>query len=69
VLAEPLAQCGAIPGLDAEHGGDRTHREPQLGVGEALNVLEGTDLVAACAAEYPHWFLEASKLSFADRNR
>ncbi len=38
-------------------------------VGEALNILEGTDLAAAGAAEYLHRFLEASKLSFADRNR
>jgi len=38
-------------------------------VGEALNILEGTDLAAAGSAEYLHRFLEASKLSFADRNR
>ena len=36
---------------------------------EALNILEGTDLAAAGAAGYLHRFLEASKLSFADRNR
>ncbi len=38
-------------------------------VGEALNILEGIDLTAAGAAEYLHRFLEASKLSFADRTR
>ena len=38
-------------------------------VGEALNILEGTDLAAASSTEYLHRFLEASKLSFADRNR
>ena len=38
-------------------------------VGEALNILEGTDLATAHSTEYLHRFLEASKLSFADRNR
>ncbi|MBA8823546.1 gamma-glutamyltranspeptidase/glutathione hydrolase [Saccharopolyspora lacisalsi] len=38
-------------------------------VGEALNILERTDLSEADKAEYLHRFLEATKLSFADRNR
>ncbi|GAA4618335.1 gamma-glutamyltransferase [Saccharopolyspora hordei] len=38
-------------------------------VGEALNVLEGTDLAAVDKTQYLHRFLEASKVSFADRNR
>ncbi|MER6988195.1 gamma-glutamyltransferase [Saccharopolyspora hirsuta] len=38
-------------------------------VGEALNILEGTDLAAADKTQYLHRFLEASKISFADRNR
>ncbi|GAA4869238.1 gamma-glutamyltransferase [Saccharopolyspora cebuensis] len=38
-------------------------------VGEALNVLEGTDLGSVDRAEYLHRFLEASKIGFADRNR
>ncbi|MCA1283523.1 gamma-glutamyltransferase [Saccharopolyspora sp. 7B] len=38
-------------------------------VGEALNILEGTDLGALDEAQYLHRFLEASKLGFADRNR
>ncbi|MER7014166.1 gamma-glutamyltransferase [Saccharopolyspora sp. NPDC000359] len=38
-------------------------------VGEALNILEGTDLTAADKTQYLHRYLEASKLSFADRNR
>ncbi|MGM1060025.1 gamma-glutamyltransferase [Saccharothrix sp. Mg75] len=38
-------------------------------VGEALNILETTDLRAESPAQYLHRFLEASRLSFADRNR
>jgi gamma-glutamyltranspeptidase/glutathione hydrolase len=38
-------------------------------VGEALNILEGFDLGAADRALSLHRYLEASKLSFADRNR
>ncbi|KEI44823.1 gamma-glutamyltransferase [Saccharopolyspora rectivirgula] len=38
-------------------------------VGEALNILEETDLSQVDQAEYLHRFLEASKLAFADRNR
>jgi gamma-glutamyltranspeptidase/glutathione hydrolase len=37
-------------------------------VGEALNILEGFDLAAAPRELALHWMLEASKLSFADRN-
>lgn len=38
-------------------------------VGEALNVLERTKLSDVDKTEYLHRYLEASKLSFADRNR
>ncbi|MDI2027370.1 gamma-glutamyltransferase [Saccharopolyspora sp. TS4A08] len=38
-------------------------------VGEALNVLERSDLAAADKTGYLHRYLEASKLGFADRNR
>ncbi|QFZ22074.1 gamma-glutamyltransferase [Saccharothrix syringae] len=38
-------------------------------VGEALNVLETTDLAGETPTQYLHRFLEASRLSFADRNR
>jgi gamma-glutamyltranspeptidase / glutathione hydrolase len=38
-------------------------------VGEALNILETTDLAAETPVQYLHRFLEASRLSFADRNR
>ncbi|GAA4848493.1 gamma-glutamyltransferase [Saccharopolyspora rosea] len=38
-------------------------------VGEALNILGRTDLGHADSTQYLHRFLEASKLSFADRNR
>lgn len=38
-------------------------------VGEALNVLEGADLGEASATQYLHRFLEASRISFADRGR
>ncbi|GAA2813269.1 gamma-glutamyltransferase [Saccharopolyspora taberi] len=38
-------------------------------VGEALNILERTDLGAADKTAYLHRFLEASKIGFADRNR
>ncbi|MGW0895135.1 gamma-glutamyltransferase [Saccharopolyspora sp. NPDC002578] len=38
-------------------------------VGEALNILEGTDLGDLDQAQYLHRFLEASKIGFADRNR
>ncbi|HJV04123.1 MAG TPA: gamma-glutamyltransferase, partial [Actinomycetota bacterium] len=37
-------------------------------VGEALNILEGWDLGALPREQALHYFLEASKLSFADRN-
>jgi gamma-glutamyltranspeptidase/glutathione hydrolase len=37
-------------------------------VGEALNILEGFDLAGAPGELALHWMLEASKLSFADRN-
>ncbi|WP_344130568.1 gamma-glutamyltransferase [Saccharopolyspora halophila] len=38
-------------------------------VGEALNILERTDLAAADEAGYLHRYLEAAKVAFADRNR
>ncbi|MFD9406923.1 gamma-glutamyltransferase [Streptomyces sp. NPDC059989] len=38
-------------------------------VGEALNILEGTDLSRLSEAQYLHRFIEASRISFADRGR
>lgn len=38
-------------------------------VGEALNILEGTDLAAATRAGYLHRHIEASRIAFADRGR
>ena len=38
-------------------------------VGEALNILEGTDLSRLGEAQYLHRFIEASRVSFADRGR
>ncbi|WP_175409685.1 gamma-glutamyltransferase [Streptomyces sp. TRM64462] len=38
-------------------------------VGEALNILEGTDLSAASRDTYLHRFIEASRIAFADRGR
>jgi gamma-glutamyltranspeptidase/glutathione hydrolase len=38
-------------------------------VAEALNILEHTDLAKASEAQYLHHFLEASRISFADRGR
>ncbi|WP_433262603.1 gamma-glutamyltransferase [Actinosynnema sp. CS-041913] len=38
-------------------------------VGEALNILETTKLADETPVQYLHRFLEASRLSFADRNR
>ncbi|MET9435067.1 gamma-glutamyltransferase [Streptomyces sp. NPDC006551] len=38
-------------------------------VGEALNILERTDLSAATQARYLHRFIEASRIAFADRGR
>lgn len=37
-------------------------------VGEALNILEGFDLAGMKREQALHYFLEASRLSFADRN-
>ena len=37
-------------------------------VGEALNILEGYDLRSGTRADAMHRFIEASRLSFADRN-
>ena len=37
-------------------------------IGEALNILEGYDLSAMPRADALHYFLEASRYSFADRN-
>ncbi|MFS8201375.1 gamma-glutamyltransferase [Streptomyces sp. CWNU-52B] len=38
-------------------------------VGEALNILEGTDLSVASDAQYLHRYIEASRIAFADRGR
>ncbi|GHA13437.1 gamma-glutamyltransferase [Streptomyces echinoruber] len=38
-------------------------------VGEALNILENTDLSKASEARYLHRFIEASRIAFADRGR
>ncbi|MFC8490747.1 gamma-glutamyltransferase [Streptomyces sp. NPDC057235] len=38
-------------------------------VGEALNILEGTDLSRASQTRYLHRFVEASRIAFADRGR
>ncbi|MFB9516651.1 gamma-glutamyltransferase [Streptomyces purpureus] len=38
-------------------------------VGEALNILERTDLSAASQGRYLHRFIEASRIAFADRGR
>ena len=38
-------------------------------VGEALNILEGTDLSRATDAQYLHRYIEASRIAFADRGR
>ncbi|MET8758669.1 gamma-glutamyltransferase [Lentzea sp. NPDC004782] len=38
-------------------------------VGEALNILESTDLSEVSGVEYLHRFIESTKLSFADRLR
>ncbi|WP_371478301.1 gamma-glutamyltransferase [Kitasatospora sp. NBC_00315] len=38
-------------------------------VGEALGILEDTDLAAADPVQYYHHYLEAGRIAFADRNR
>ncbi|MER6953394.1 gamma-glutamyltransferase [Streptomyces sp. NPDC000618] len=38
-------------------------------VGEALNILENTDLSKASEVQYLHRYIEASRISFADRGR
>ncbi|CAL9384531.1 Glutathione hydrolase proenzyme [Streptomyces sp. enrichment culture] len=38
-------------------------------VGEALNILERTDLSQASKTQYLHRFIEASRIAFADRGR
>ncbi|MEU0601963.1 gamma-glutamyltransferase [Streptomyces sp. NPDC006393] len=38
-------------------------------VGEALNILESTDLSKASEVQYLHHFIEASRIAFADRGR
>ncbi|MEU6369822.1 gamma-glutamyltransferase [Streptomyces sp. NPDC046931] len=38
-------------------------------VGEALNILERTDLAKASEVQYLHHFIEASRIAFADRGR
>jgi gamma-glutamyltranspeptidase/glutathione hydrolase len=40
-----------------------------LTVAEALNILENVDLGALSKADYLHYFLESTRLAFADRNR
>ena len=37
-------------------------------VGEALNILEGYPLAAMSRVDALHYFLEASRYAFADRN-
>ncbi|MER6468468.1 gamma-glutamyltransferase [Streptomyces collinus] len=38
-------------------------------VGEALNILENTDLAKASEVQYLHHFIEAGRIAFADRGR
>ncbi|MFF3325224.1 gamma-glutamyltransferase [Streptomyces sp. NPDC002889] len=38
-------------------------------IGEALNILERTDLSKSSQAQYLHRFIEASRIAFADRGR
>ncbi|TWG06733.1 gamma-glutamyltranspeptidase/glutathione hydrolase [Streptomyces brevispora] len=38
-------------------------------VGEALNILESTDLSKSSEAQYLHRYIEASRIAFADRGR
>ncbi|WP_369392970.1 gamma-glutamyltransferase [Streptomyces sp. CG1] len=38
-------------------------------VGEALNILENTDLSKASEVQYLHHFIEAARIAFADRGR
>jgi len=38
-------------------------------IGEALNILERFDLAGASRAQALHYYLEASRIAFADRNR
>ncbi|MGW0083920.1 gamma-glutamyltransferase [Streptomyces sp. NPDC003393] len=38
-------------------------------VGEALNILQNTDLSKASQVQYLHHFIEASRIAFADRGR
>lgn len=38
-------------------------------VGEALNILENTDLSKASEVQYLHHYIEASRIAFADRGR
>ncbi|MGQ4511551.1 gamma-glutamyltransferase [Streptomyces sp. DW26H14] len=38
-------------------------------IGEALNILENTDLKDASAVQYLHHYIEASRIAFADRGR
>ena len=40
-----------------------------LTVGEALNILESVDISKLSKADYLHYFLESTRLAFADRNR
>ncbi len=38
-------------------------------VGEALNILEGFDMATPDRVQALHWYLEATRLAYADRNR
>nr|WP_232328526.1 gamma-glutamyltransferase [Kibdelosporangium sp. MJ126-NF4] len=38
-------------------------------VGEALNILESTNVAKQSQTDYLHYFLESTRLAFADRNR
>ncbi|HEV7973345.1 gamma-glutamyltransferase [Amycolatopsis sp.] len=40
-----------------------------LTVGEALNILENVDVSKLSKADYLHYFMESTRLAFADRNR
>jgi gamma-glutamyltranspeptidase/glutathione hydrolase len=40
-----------------------------LTVGEALNILESVDVSKLSEADYLHYFMESTRLAFADRNR
>ena len=75
MTAADLAAYRAVPRAPAEiaYRGYEVFgmRPPSSGgstVGEALNILEGLAVAGAPRELALHWMLEASKLSFADRN-